>query len=225
MGLRQTRRVAGRVVPLHVRLLLARRAGWRASGSARASLMCSLLPQSATRQRGERRPVILFSALYRVWACVRAVEFQHWLRAEGALPPSALSSAGFHAPAPDTADDEVAGLAGDLSKCYDRVPLATIEATARSALAPGSLAPNARGQSASEPRVGRRVGRASAHTGLSPGLPADALRAGGGRSLVAAGPDLRLCRVSRTSDGPWLRMGTHQGLRLRLWPRPRHRCG
>lgn len=73
------------------------------------------------------------SALFRVWAA----ESRAWLRAEGVLPPPAQASAERRATefalTLDLSEDEVAGLAVDWPKCYDRGPLATVEAVAGAA--------------------------------------------------------------------------------------------
>lgn len=42
---------------------------------------------------GDRRPIILRSALYRVWAAIRATEMSDWTRAAGVLAPTACASA------------------------------------------------------------------------------------------------------------------------------------
>lgn len=63
--------------------------------------LVGLQPRLPPAQRwhplAERRPIILMSALYRVWAGVRAAEFRDWLRAEGVLPPAPLASAELRA--------------------------------------------------------------------------------------------------------------------------------
>lgn len=178
-----------------------------------------------------RRPVILLSALYRVWASIHAAEFRHWPRAEG-VPPAALSSAEFRAAeralALDMADDEVAGLAVDWSK-FHLVPLATIEAIARAA----HVHPAVWRPMLADCQVPRRLRATTlagpAHVpvrGLPPGCLAAMhwlallMRAGGaGPAPVAASLDprqhRRLGRAGHgaAGDGPGrLRMGAHQGL-------------
>lgn len=72
-------------------------------------------------------------ALYRVRASIRAAELRDWLKSDGVLAPAALASAELRAAIVDLSTGEIAGLAVDWSKCYDRVPLATGEAVARAA--------------------------------------------------------------------------------------------
>lgn len=99
--------------------------------------LVALLPKGGSRQPRDRLPIVLLSALYRVWAGIRVAEKCDWLRGEWVLPPASGVGAEFRAAELalllDKSGHEVAGLAVDWSKCYKRVPLAMVAAIARAA--------------------------------------------------------------------------------------------
>ena len=46
-----------------------------------------LLVKGGTEDPEDRRPIVLLSAVYRLWACIRAAGMRGWLKEAGVLPP------------------------------------------------------------------------------------------------------------------------------------------
>ena len=107
-----------------------------------ANTVC-LLPKGGTRDAGDRRPIVLLSAVYRVWAATRAHPFRRWLRSVGVLPARTRGAdeqaglLGLHKAC--ARGGRVAGLTVDWSKCYDRLPLAALEEAVRAARIPPAV--------------------------------------------------------------------------------------
>ena len=99
-----------------------------------------LLPKGDPREAGDRRPIVLLSTIYRLWAATRAGAVRRWLRAYGIEQVGSRAAADYRAAllaielavAP-SAGETVAGLAVDWSKCYDHVPLHVLQEIAERA--------------------------------------------------------------------------------------------
>ena len=112
----------------------------------RHNLVC-LLAKGGTMAPDDRRPIVLLSAVYRVWAALRAGALRGWLRAVGVLAPGSGSGADVKAgdlalllEEARAAGLPVSGLAVDWSKCYDRLPLAALADVAEAAGVPHEIA-------------------------------------------------------------------------------------
>ena len=93
----------------------------------------AMLPKKGTAAPSDRRPIVLLTILYRLWAKVRAQEFQDWLVSNHILARGMAASAEVQAA--DLAlilqraragGLHVDGLALDWSKCYDHMPLGVV---------------------------------------------------------------------------------------------------
>ena len=109
------------------------------------NLVC-LLPKGGTASPEDRRPIVLLSCIYRVWAACRAQIFRAWLRQNGILlegeacgPDVKAGELGVRLASARLSGDIVSGLALDWSECYDRLPLAVLETLAQAAKLPPAL--------------------------------------------------------------------------------------
>ena len=118
--------------------------GWPAKLS---SNLVAMLSKNGTPDPSDRRPIVLLSAIYRLWAAARAAEMRAWLVSNKALQDGPAASAA--AQAADlalllqharTTGWQIDGLAVDWSKCYDRLPLAVLRALAQAAGVPPTVA-------------------------------------------------------------------------------------
>ena len=109
--------------------------------------MVAMLPKGGTREPEDRRPIVLLASVYRLWSAIRAVTFRGWLVEAGILEPAGPGRAA-DAQAYEAAlvfelarsrGDQLAGVALDWSKCYDRLPLALLEEFAAKAGMPWAL--------------------------------------------------------------------------------------
>ena len=66
----------------HFFRLVERLGAWPAT--APPNVVC-LLPKGGTSDPADRRPIVLLSCLYRLWAACRALPFRRWLRANNIL--------------------------------------------------------------------------------------------------------------------------------------------
>ena len=112
-----------------------------------SSNLVAMLTKNGTADPGDRRPIVLLSAIYRLWAAARAAEMRGWLVANHALQTGPAASAAAQAAdlalilqQARTAGWQVDGLAVDWSKCYDRLPLSVLRAVADAAGIPPGIA-------------------------------------------------------------------------------------
>ena len=109
------------------------------------NLVC-LLPKGASEDPADRRPIILLSIFYRIWAAARSGEVREWLQSNGVLqkgdgcgPNAKAGDLALHMARACLTGTHVAGLALDWSKRYDRLPLAMLEQVAQAAGIPAEI--------------------------------------------------------------------------------------
>ena len=104
-----------------------------------------LLAKNGTRAADDRRPIVLLSAVYRLWAAAGAKPLRRWLCAVGVLPGCTRGAdeqaglLGLHMDVSHADGGAVHGLTVDWSKCYDRLPLDALEAVATAAGVPPAI--------------------------------------------------------------------------------------
>ena len=103
-----------------------------------------LLPKGGTASPLDRRPIWLFSLLYRAWGRARAQELGSWLHGFGAAPALGALDAAFdlssQAEFARAHDLSFQGFALDWSKAYDHVTLVSLRAALGAARVPQALA-------------------------------------------------------------------------------------
>ena len=108
--------------------------------------LVAMLTKAGTPDPSDRRPIVLLSAVYRLWAAARAAEMRTWLVDNNALQVGPNASAATQAAdlalliqTARTAGHQVDGLAVDWSKCYDRLPLEVLQEVAGAARIPQAI--------------------------------------------------------------------------------------
>ena len=140
-----------------------------------------LLPKGGTAAPDDRRPIVLLSCIYRLWAAHRAKIFRQWLRSNNILPEGEAcgpevkaGELALHMAGARLLGGAMGGLALDWSKCYDRLPLSVLQDLAIAAGLPrGIWSPML--QAYALPRLVRADGVAGPTKrptcGLAPGCP------------------------------------------------------
>ena len=112
-----------------------------------SSNLVAMLSKNGTADPSDRRPIVLLSAVYRLWAAARAAEMRTWLVSNKALQTGPAASAATQAAdlalllqQARTTGWQIDGLAVDWSKCYDRLPLPVLSALAEAAGIPPAVA-------------------------------------------------------------------------------------
>ena len=107
--------------------------------------MC-LLPKGASGQLDDYRPIVLLSAIYRVWVGIRMRAFRGWLRANNVLALKTQGGAeslaydlALRMTAARTTGAALSGLALDWSKCYDHVHIGILAAIGARAGIPAAI--------------------------------------------------------------------------------------
>eukprot|EP00972_Heterocapsa_arctica_P077605 11445275-Heterocapsa_arctica.AAC.1 len=93
--------------------------------------MVAMLTKGGSEDPADRRPIVLLSVVYRLWACVRAATMREWLARAGVFRAKGSGCAAdwqayelvLILAEARAKGQPLAGLATDWSKCYDRLPL------------------------------------------------------------------------------------------------------
>ena len=109
--------------------------------------LVAMLPKGGTDDPMDRRPIVLLSTVYRVWAAVRAAQMRCWLKQCGVLAPTGPErsaeglaySLALEILVAQAEEERLAGVAYDWSKCYDRLPLRLLREVAEAAGVPARL--------------------------------------------------------------------------------------
>jgi hypothetical protein len=141
----------------------------------------AMLPKGGSQDPDDRRPIVLLSVIYRVWAKARGPLFQRFLKSCGILPTGTAPSAADLAY--DTAcrialhrtgGTQTHGLALDWSKCYDHLVLRLLQDVATAAGIPPAIAKPML-SAYQQPRAvildGMVANERSPTAGLAPGCP------------------------------------------------------
>ena len=114
--------------------------------SALSTSLVALLPKGSSGQLDDYRPIVLLSAIYRLWVGLRMRTFRGWLRQNRVL--GLKTQGGAESMAYDLAlrmtaaratGAPVTGLGLDWSKCYDHVHVGILDAISTRAGIPASI--------------------------------------------------------------------------------------